>query len=216
MKRWLVFPLLLLAACGRGVPDEARVVVAGDSVMAWNRDKDASVADTLNARLGEPVGDVSMPGARMLGGFGPFNIPSQLDGVTAEWIVLDGGANDLRSTCDCSDCGPVLDRLISEDGMQGAIPALVADLRRRGSRVVWTDYYTTPLYAGTVCEAPYQVLEARVRRMADADAGVDLADMDDVFSSDDLSLFDDDRTHPSQRGSSLIAELVAPLLDRRN
>nr|WP_116084669.1 SGNH/GDSL hydrolase family protein [Tropicimonas sp. IMCC34011] len=216
MKHWLVLPLLLLAACGRGVPDGARIVVAGDSVMAWNRDQDASVADKLSARLGEPVGDLSMPGARMLGGVGPFNIPFQLDGVTAEWIVLDGGANDLRGTCDCSDCGPVLDQLISEDGIKGAIPALVSDLRRRGSRVVWADYYTTPLYAGTACEAPYRVLEARVQRMADADAGVDLADMDDVFRSDDLSLFDDDRTHPSLRGSSLIADLVAPLLDRRN
>ncbi|MEQ8898156.1 MAG: SGNH/GDSL hydrolase family protein [Roseovarius sp.] len=211
MKHLLLLSLLLLAACGRGVPDQARIVVAGDSVMAWNRGAGASVADQLAAQLGEPVGDVSLPLAKVTGGAGPLNIPAQLDGVRVSHVVLNGGANDL-SRCDCSSCGPVLNRLISEDGTQGAIPALVADLRQRGSRVIWADYYTSPEYADTVCEKPYQVLENRLRRMAASDSGVTLADMDDVFRPDDLSLFASDRTHPSQKGSARIAGLIAPLL----
>ncbi|GGE37651.1 hypothetical protein GCM10011360_26810 [Primorskyibacter flagellatus] len=215
MRLTLIAPLLilaLLAACGRGVPDDARVVVAGDSVMAWNRTGGSSVADQLAARIGEPVGDVSLPLARVTGGRGALNIPDQLSGVRAQWIVLNGGANDLSGGCDCSACGPVLDRLISDDGRRGAIPALVADLRARGSRVIWADYYTAPRYAGTACEAPYQVLETRLGRMAAADPGVTLADMDDVFRSDDLSLFASDRAHPSPEGSARIAALVAPLV----
>ncbi|KEJ95182.1 Lysophospholipase L1 [Pseudosulfitobacter pseudonitzschiae] len=214
MKYCIIFALCLLSACGRGVPQDARIVVAGDSVMAWNRTAGGSVADGLRAGLGAPVGDVSLPSARIIGGIGPLNIPAQLEGVRSEWVILNGGANDLSANCSCSDCGAVLDRLISENGTQGAIPALVADLRARGSKVIWADYYTAPRYAGTACEQPYQVLEDRLRRMAGSDAGVTLADMDDVFRADDLSLFASDRLHPSPKGSARIAGLIAPLLAR--
>lgn len=214
MNRWKILALCLLAACGRTVPEDARIVVAGDSVMAWNRNKGASVADALRARLKEPVGDVSLSLAQVAGGRGAFNIPTQLEGVRVEWVVLNGGANDLSGNCDCSDCGPVLDRLISDDGLQGAIPALVADLRGRGAQVIWADYYTAPRYAGTTCEAPYQVLEDRIGRMADADVGVTLVDMDDVFFAGDLSLFASDGIHPSEKGSARIASLIAPQLER--
>jgi lysophospholipase L1-like esterase len=214
MIRWTLLAFCLLAACGRTASDGARIVVAGDSVMAWNRGSGASVADVLQAELREPVGDVSLSFARVAGGRGGFNIATQLAGVQAEWVVVNGGANDLRSNCDCSDCGPVLDRLISEDGTRGAIPALVADLRGRGARVVWADYYTSPRFAGTSCEAPYRRLEERLSRMAEADDGVTLVDMDDVFSPNDLSLFAADRIHPSQKGSARIARLVVPVLER--
>ena len=213
MIRWTLLAFFLLAACGRDVSEDTRVVVAGDSVMAWNSMTGGSVADVLQDRLGEPVSDVSLSFAQVAGGFGALNIPTQLDGVRAEWVVLNGGANDLSRNCDCSDCGPVLDRLISDDGTQGAIPALVADLRGRGTRVVWADYYTAPRYAGTSCEAPYQALEERLSRMAGADPGVTLVDMDEVFSPEDLSLFAADRTHPSREGSARIARLVAPVLE---
>lgn len=214
MKRLVILSLVLLAACGRGVPEGARVVVAGDSVMAWNRASGASVADQLQTRLGEPVGDVSLPLARVAGGRGTFNIPAQLQGVNAQWVVLNGGANDLSASCDCADCGPVVDRLISDDGTRGAIPSLVTGLRARGTRVIWADYYTSPRYAGTACERPYEVLEDRLGRMAQADDGVTLVDMDDVFTPEDLSLFAGDRTHPSEKGSARIAELVASALGR--
>ncbi|KEP69306.1 GDSL family lipase [Thioclava dalianensis] len=214
MTRWmcLALSLGLLSACGRGVPDGARVVVAGDSIMAWNRGSGGSVADVLQQELREPVGDVSLSLARITSGRGAFNIPNQLESVRAQWVVLDGGANDLSGQCECSDCGPVLDRLISEDGKRGAIPSLVADLRARGARVIWADYYTAPRYAGTACEAPYQVLEDRLSRMAGADAGVTLVDLDEAFSPEDPSLFASDRIHPSPKGSALIAAQIAPIL----
>jgi len=180
--------------------------------MAWNRTAGASVADRLQVLLGKPVGDVSQPLARVAGGTGSLNIPSQLEGIRAQWVVLNGGANDLSGACECSNCGGVVDRLISSDGTRGAIPALVADLRARGSRVVWADYYTSPRYAGTACTAPYRALETRLGRMAAADPGVTLVDMDDVFRPDDLSLFARDRTHPSAKGSALMAQTIAPVI----
>jgi len=213
--KWLgIIALALLAACGRGVPETARIVVAGDSVMAWNRIAGAAVADRLSARLGQPVGDVSLSFARITGGQGPLNIPRQLAGLRPDLVVLNGGANDLSAGCDCSDCGPVLDRLITRDATSGAIPALVSDLRGRGAEVIWADYYTSPRYAGTICEAPYKELEARLTRLAATDPGMTLVDMDDVFSPDDLSLFAPDRTHPSQKGSARMADEIVRVLGR--
>nr|WP_096707651.1 SGNH/GDSL hydrolase family protein [Phaeobacter gallaeciensis] len=215
MKHLMILSILLLCACGRSVPDEARIVVAGDSIMAWNRSGGGAVADELERRLREPVGDVSLSFARLIGGGGALNIPSQLNGVAADWVVLNGGANDLSgSGCGCRVCDNVLDRLISESGTRGAIPELVAELRRRGSGVVWLDYYTAPRYAGTTCVAPYRILERRLDRMAAADQGVTVLDLDSVFRPDDLSLFSRDRVHPSRRGSGRIADLVAPVLVR--
>ncbi|WP_407494938.1 SGNH/GDSL hydrolase family protein [Pseudooceanicola sp. MF1-13] len=215
MKLWaLLFTLLFVAACGRGVPDDARIVVAGDSVMAWNRTQGAAVANVLEQQLGEPVGDVSLPLAQVAGGRGALNIPTQLKNISADWVVLNGGANDISGACDCSSCGAVIDRLISDDARSGAIPTLVNSLRQRGSRVVWADYYTSPRYAGTACEAPYDLLESRLERMAAADDGVSFVDMDDVFSPNDLSLFAGDRVHPSAKGSARIARLVAPAIAR--
>lgn len=210
MRILILLSLLVLSACGRGVPDGARIVVAGDSVMAWNRSAGASVADVLEDRLGVAVGDVSLPLAEVMGSVGPLNIPNQLDGVRAEWVVLNGGANDLSTGCDCTDCDEVLDRLITEDGRQGAIPALVAQLRQGGARVIWADYYTSPRFVGSECAQTYQQLEDRLVRMSARDPGVTLVDMDDVFDPGDLSLFAGDRLHPSKKGSARIADLIAP------
>ena len=96
---------------------------------------------------------------------------------------------------------------------QCAILDLVGDLRARGSKVIRADYDTAPRHAAADCKAPDQVLETRLGRMARSDAGVGLVEMDNVFRSDDLSLFASDRIHPSEKGSACASELVAPLLD---
>jgi lysophospholipase L1-like esterase len=207
--RWTILTLMLCAACGRGVPEDARVVVAGDSVMAWNRIEGASVADVVSQRLDVPVGDVSLPYAQIMDGRGALNIPHQLSDVSAEWIVVNGGANDIGIACDGGL--PVVTQLISEDGQSGAIPALVATLRARGSKVIWADYYTSPRFAGQPCAA-FERLEDRVARMAEADPGVWMVDMDDVLDPDDATLFDTDRTHPSPEGSARIGVLIAGVL----
>ncbi|WP_417723563.1 SGNH/GDSL hydrolase family protein [Salipiger sp.] len=209
---WAV--LVVLAGCGRGVPENARVVVAGDSVMAWNRSAGGAVADELSRLLAEPVGDVSLPYAKVTGtsALPGLDIRRQVAGLSAHWVVLNGGANDLGVGCDCTDCGDVLARLISDDGRSGAIPALVSGLRARGSRVLWADYYTAPVYAGTACTRPYDRLQARLERLAAATPGMELVDMGAVLPSSDETLFARDRTHPSPAGSARIAAQIAERL----
>jgi len=210
------FLVLLTAACGRGVPDGARIVVAGDSVMAWNRGQDAGVADRLAQQLSQPVGDVSLPYASVTGstGSGPLDISRQVRSLSARWVVMNGGANDLGIGCSGTETGAILNRLISADGQSGAIPEVVAGLRARGVRVLWADYYTSPRYAGTPCGRVYDQMAGRTARMAAADAGVVYVDMGDVVSPTDLSLFARDRIHPSPAGSARIATLIEEALRR--
>lgn len=206
----LLLLALALAACGRGVPDDARIVVAGDSVMAWNRVEGGSVADGLSRAFGVPVGDVSLPYASVSGvtGAGPLNIARQAEGLDAPWIVMNGGANDLGINCGRANQG-MLEALITPDGSKGAIPNLVRGLTARGSRVVWADYYTSPKFAGTPCARLYADMEQRLERMAAAMPAVLLVDMGDVIATSDPAMFDSDRIHPSPEGSRRIAALVA-------
>ncbi len=204
--------LSVLAACGRGVPPGAQVVVAGDSVMAWNRVEGGSVADRLAQELGIAVGDVSLPYAQVMGRAGALNIASQVRGLDAPWVVLDGGANDLGIGCSQTGSADVLDRLIAPDGLSGAIPEMVGGLTAGGGRVLWADYYISPRFVGTACAEVYALLETRLERMAAADPNVVLVDMEDVMPATDRSLFARDRIHPSQAGSARIATLIAQRL----
>lgn len=206
MRHTALAILLFCAACGRGVPDTAEVVVAGDSVMAWNRVAGASVADGLAAGLGVEVGDVSLPYAQLAAGRGALNIVRQVEGLGVPWIVLNGGANDIGIACDGGTA--VVQRLISPDASRGVIPEMVGKLRAGGSRVVWADYYTAPRFAGRPCPA-YDQLETRLSRLAAGDPGILFVDMDAVIASNDLTLFDADRTHPSPKGSALMAAAIA-------
>ncbi|MFZ5963388.1 SGNH/GDSL hydrolase family protein [Thalassococcus sp. BH17M4-6] len=215
MRRIAVAVLLLLtAACGRGVPDDAQIVVAGDSVMAWNRVQGAGVADQLSERLAQPVGDVSLPYASVTGstGSGPLDISRQVSGLSARWVVMNGGANDLGVGCSGAGTGAILNRLISADGRTGAIPDMVAKLRARNVRVLWADYYTSPRFVGTPCGRVYDQMAGRTARMAAADPGVFYVDMGDVVQPADASVFARDRIHPSHEGSARIAALIADAL----
>lgn len=212
MLRLLTLILALsLGACTTSVPEDTKFVIAGDSMMAWNG-RDQNVAAHLQRLLGEPVGSVARSLAQVDGGVGFLSIPNQIAGYAPEWIIVNGGANDLSQNCRCSECGRVLDRLVTSDGATGAIPTLVARLRSRGSKIVWVDYYTSPRYVGTTCLSTYQELEARLSRMVSQMSGVTLVELGETFSPNDLSLFDRDRTHPSPKGSALIAQAVANIL----
>ncbi|MHA6325022.1 SGNH/GDSL hydrolase family protein [Roseivivax sp. CAU 1753] len=215
MRLRLAFLLIsLTAACGRGVPEGAQIVVAGDSVMAWNRVQGASVADGVSQRLGQTVGDVSLPGASVTGssGVAALNISRQVADLSPRWVVMNGGANDLGVGCSGSETGAILDRLVSADGTSGAIPRMVSGLRARGVLVLWADYYTSPKYAGTLCGQIYDQMGARTSRMAARDSGIVFVDMGAVVPASNLGLFAGDRVHPSAQGSDRIAGLVADAL----
>lgn len=208
--------LVLLAACAalpeRGERD-ARIIAMGDSVMAWNRDTGSSIADVIERRLGVPVLDASVSGARMrLGGIGGavgFSIPGQYRDGDWDAVVLNGGANDLFVECRCARCETVLDRLVTQD-----YPAL---LNRLGDTPVYIVGYYGP--AGDrrgnydVCNDELQVLERRLTRLAATRPNVHVVRVRDAITGNP-SLYDTDRMHPSPAGSQRIGTLVARVLTR--
>jgi lysophospholipase L1-like esterase len=219
MRRLALAAFLFIAVCTAcaALPERtergARVILLGDSVMAWNRDIGSSIADVIEKLLGQPVLDASVGGARMrldgVGGAIGFSIPGQYKAGDWDAVVLNGGANDLLSTCGCDRCNAVIDRLVTED-----FPAL---LNRLGDTPVYIVGYYGP--AGDrpgnfdACDDELQVLERRLTRLAATLPNVEVVSVRDAFTGNP-SLYDTDRIHPSPAGSERIGTLVARALTR--
>jgi acyl-CoA thioesterase I len=231
MPRVLFAVLLLLglAACGETVPapeggqdGAARVLVMGDSLMAWNRPAGKQVARALAARLGQEVADRSTLGARHFyplpfTGAAGLSIPLQWRGGSYDWVVLNGGGNDLMFGCGCGPCTGTMNRLISEDGKTGAIPELVARIRASGARVIHAGYLRTtgPISPVRGCRPLGNELETRLARMAASDTGLYFVALSDlVLPGGDAALFAADLMHPSTMGSAAIAERIARIIAR--
>ena len=206
-----LFCIATLTACTESVGPNttARVMVMGDSLMAFNRIGGNSVADALEMQMGEEVIDRAASGAAMLTE-GDKGIPAQFASGPWDWVVLNGYGNDLLFGCGCSACDGRMDRLIAGDGADGAIPELVAQLRAEGLRVIYTGYMRTPGFASPVegCVALGDEMDRRLSAMAAGDEGVHFVSLDGLVPDGDRSFHGPDRIHPSPKGSRAIAQRV--------
>ncbi len=212
---------LILAAWVAGCTDTAPrgggdILVLGDSIMAWNSSANASIPDVMSRELGRNVVSKAVPGAQFdnasaIAGAVGFDIQRQFSGGRWNWVVINGGANDLGSDCGCGACGPVVDALIGADARSGSIPAFIQKIRgATGAKVVWMGYYAgngQGSFKG--CRDDLVELEARLARFATSQAGVSFVDSEDVIDRNDRSLFAGDNTHPSAKGSALIGATLA-------
>lgn len=217
-----VAALGLLAACGERVaPDsDARILMMGDSMLATHRGTGQSVGDGLEALLGQPVIDRSVPGARMIyvfpiSGSAGLRIPAQYRAHDWDWVVLNGGGNDLLFGCACALCDARLDRMISEDGSSGVIPDLVTKLRAGGARVVYPGYLRSPGRWSLIdgCREIGGRFESRLARLAERHAGVSFVSLADLVPEGDRSFHGPDLIHPSPKGSRAIARRIADAIE---
>ncbi|MGJ8617106.1 MAG: SGNH/GDSL hydrolase family protein [Sulfitobacter sp.] len=200
----------------QGARGSGDIVVIGDSVMAWNRSSDASIPDAMGRTLGRDVVSRAVPGAQFdntsgIAGAVGFDIQRQLPAGRWNWVVMNGGANDLNADCGCGACGPVVDRLIGADANSGSIPAFIRTVRATtGANVLWMGYYAGS-GAGSFkgCRDDLVAMEARIARFAASNAYVSFLDAEDVIDRSNRSLFARDNTHPSPKGSSLIGTYLA-------
>lgn len=212
MTRLLILcaALLALSGCAETLRPgtDARILVMGDSLMAFNRLTGNSVADGLETSLGEQVIDRAASGAGVLHEKG---IRAQFAPGPWDWVVLNGYGNDLLFGCGCRACEGRMVQLISADGTEGRIPELVARLRAEGLRVVYTGYLRTPGFASPIenCVALGEEMDARLERMAARDPGVTFLSLADLVPEGDGSFHRWDRIHPSPKGSRAIAARVA-------
>lgn len=213
--------LLMMAACVEGVRGNgpSRFLVMGDSMMAIHSASRRSVAHVLEERLNTNVIDRSVPGAQYLyalpisGSLG-MRIERQYVPGKWDWLIINGGGNDLWLACGCRRCETRMDRLVSEDGTRGEIPKVVARARAAGTRVLYVGYLRTPGVTSLIehCKDEGEALEARLQRMAARDDGVTFLSVANLVPDGDRSFHAPDLIHPSRKGSAAIAARIAAVI----
>jgi lysophospholipase L1-like esterase len=207
--------IITLAAC---TPSASRsggdILVIGDSVLDWNRASGRDVGTALGESLERTVTNRAVSGAQIRKrGFASalgLGIPDQLVMRPWNWVVMNGGANDLNTSCGCARCDGVIEALISSDGKRGDIPKLIARAQATGAKVLWVGYYRAP-NSGTFqgCQPGLAELERRIAELAQSTPGVFFQDSEDVMTPRDPSLYASDATHPSPKGSAAIGQYLA-------
>ncbi|WP_375279337.1 SGNH/GDSL hydrolase family protein [Pseudooctadecabacter sp.] len=214
MKLLSVLALCALSACvviAPRVDPDAEVLVIGDSILAWHRGKGASIPAVVEDQTQRGVTNQAIAGATFIGSRG---IPSQFASGDWDIVLMNGGGNDIGDVCGTSGEAAVLNRLISPDGTQGAIPDFVRRVRATGADVIWLGYYPISVEGGPFapCRVTLDQLKARQQTMARILDGVTFVDTADVIAPDNLALYDGDLVHPSVDGAARIGVQVASVV----
>jgi lysophospholipase L1-like esterase len=214
----IVVCALLFSACGSD--DDAEILVIGDSILAWNAEEQASIGDVIGQTLEREVLIAAVPGARFanpdeLAARQGLDIRRQYDLVDrppVDWVVLDGGGNDLGESCECGECSAQLDELISADGTSGTMVDFVSEVAAAGSNVMFVGYYDVPpdaWFGFNQCNDVLGEQDRRLDAMAQSIDGVWFVDASEVVTADNAAAYAEDRLHPSIEGSRLVGLLVA-------
>lgn len=219
LKRILLI-LFIFAMLGQGAASaqsrDLNVLVMGDSMMAWNRTNGNSVADTIDGSPGVKVTDRSVSAARYfyslpISGSLGLRLPAQFRPGNWDWVVINGGGNDLLLGCGCGKCGQMLDRLVSKDGRKGAIPDLMTSIRTSGAKVLYVGYLRNPGIPSPIrsCKPAGNELDRRLAKMAETRKGVTFLPLSDLVPTGDRSFHAGDLIHPSIKGSRSIAARIS-------
>lgn len=213
----LIFCLFCVSAVAK---EPMRVLVMGDSFMTTNAGSKAAFPHQLERGLGVKVRSQAVMGARfgynlpLTGALG-MNIAKQYRSGNWDWVVMNGGGNDLWMGCGCTRCKKRLNRLISADGRKGSIPATVARARASGARVIYVGYLRSPGLGSPIehCRKVGNALEARIAVMAKQDPGVSFVSLADMVPHGDASFHALDMIHPSPKGSAAAAKRVLAAIE---
>lgn len=213
----LVGTVLMLAhTAPASARDQMKVLVMGDSFMTSNGSNGHAVPHVLARDLGVTVKSTAVAGARfgyklpLTGALG-FNISKQYREDNWDYVVMNGGGNDLWLGCGCMRCQKRLNRLISPDGTLGQIPTAVRRARASGARVIYVGYLRSPGLGSPIehCKKVGAALEARISVMARQDAGVSFVSLADMVPHGDRSFHSSDMIHPSPKGSIAASKRIA-------
>lgn len=210
-----------LSACTDTAPrGGGDILVLGDSIMAWNGGR--SIPDVIANQTGRSVTSRAVPGAQFDNGSTiasavGFDIQQQFPGGRWNWVVVNGGANDLSADCGCGACGAPVNALIAPDGQSGSIPAFLQRLRvQTGAQVMWMGYYAgsgSGSFAG--CRDDLVEIESRIATFAAGRPRIHFVDSEHVIDRGDRGLFAKDNVHPSARGSARIGAYLAQEITAR-
>lgn len=210
--------LVVLAACTRTdhIQPDTRVLAIGDSVLAWHGFTHEAPPDVVAQLTGLPVANLAVAGAR-LSATSPAiiakggDIRLQYQSGPWDWVILNGGANDLLAECGCRGCEATLDSLVGPGGEGGDIPALVDRIVADSARVVILGYYDANLRLNPFsrCAEEVDVLNHRLQELARKRRGVVYVGADEVIDPANPAHWYGDRVHPSRLGAALMGERIA-------
>lgn len=211
----------LLAGCGEQVSRNfsARYLAMGDSMLAWRRPEGKSISDVVERQLGEPVVDRSVIGAQftyflpITGALG-LNIGKQYRPGNWDWVILNGGGNDLWLACGCTDCDWMVDRLVSPDLKSGKVVETIRKIRADGAKVLYVGYLHSPGVKSIVdhCKDEDIAFEGRVAALAAQDPGVHYLQLSHLVPDGDTTFHAADRIHPSEKASEVIGQMIAEVI----
>ena len=192
----------------------ASILAIGDSIFDWNVEENASIPDVIGASLDRTVQNAAVGGAHLSSNSGGDDIRAQYAEARGnyDWVVFDGGGNDISDDCGCGLCDDVGEQLISADGRSGDIPELARQMVADGAKVMFVGYYQLPAgseWAEADCNDEIAELNRRGAAMADALDGVWFTNPADVVTGSDTAAFADDLLHPSVQGSRIVGEHIA-------
>ncbi len=215
--------LAFLSACSEPVSrnDTSRILAMGDSLMAWHGTSRHSIPHAIENELGESVINRSVVGAQMIyelpisGALG-MKIAKQYRPGNWDWVVLNGGGNDLWLGCGCLRCDGRIERLISADGQRGEIPNLVRRLRSGGAQVIYVGYLRSPGVGSIIehCRDDGDELERRIARLDQSDGGFHFLSLAGLVPPGDRSFHAADMIHPSIKGSAAIGRGIARIISQ--
>ncbi|MCZ4353056.1 SGNH/GDSL hydrolase family protein [Roseovarius aestuarii] len=193
-----------------------RILVMGDSMLASHRISGRAVSHALGRQLGVRVTDQSMMGARIIyrlpisGAMG-LNISKQYRPGNWDWIVVNGGGNDLWLGCGCTRCQRRMDQLITARGERGEIRKLLVKLRKTGAKVIYVGYLRSPGVGSPIehCRDEGDALEARISGLTARMPGVYFVSLADLVPYGNRSFHGADMIHPSLKASREIGARIA-------
>lgn len=185
------------------------IIVIGDSIMDWNGQD--SIPAGLSQELGVPVDDRSVAGAQISAApwdrLQGLDIRAQLGEDRPDVLVMTGGGNDLGEACRCEEgCAAEVDVLLAEDG-EGELGGFLQEVVADGTHVFVLGYADPPT-GGNEFSGCIPHLRTLAERL-EAIPGVTLVPVHNAIDPADSTLYDSDRVHPSVRGSSVMADLLA-------
>lgn len=221
LRQLMVAACILLAAPSvsfAGAKDD--ILVIGDSMLEWQSFKRASIPHVLAKKTKRKVENRAASGAKLFLTGGEGNprsvIPSQYTKGDWNWVIVNGGANDLFVKCGCNRCNSVLDRLISKDATKGVLPELADRIRKDGPKVILLSYYQGNERPNlfSKCERVVKELTNRQIKLAQRLNGVELVRSKFAIDPSDRSHFALDGIHLSRKGTHRVGVLLAQSLKR--
>jgi lysophospholipase L1-like esterase len=215
----VVCVVFLTAGTVQADQEPARILAMGDSLMAWHGITGRSIAHSISRELEEPVVNRSIGGARIIyklpiSGTMGMKIAKQYKRGDWDWIIMNGGGNDLWLGCGCGRCDRKMNRMISKNGERGAIPKLVSKLRKTGAQLVYVGYLRSPGVGSIIegCKDEGDELEGRIAALAERIEGMHFLSLADLVPYGDRSYHGLDMIHPSLKASEEIGQMVAEII----